>query len=269
MNIGVTGCNGNVGRELVKRGCVPLECDVTDINSIKSALEQIVGSLDVIIHCAAMTDVLWCEQHPKDAMRVNVWGTSNLVECMNRHQTLVLISTNHVFSGKNYFPYAEIHSPSPTNIYGFTKWTAENAARFSVTNVIVVRSNKLFANYLLSEEIKDMKNRIIRDYPTFIKRNFTYLPDFVDSLLYVANNVDKMPPLLHVSSEDISSYYQFMQLIAMELGIDHKELVLARNHEIDGLIPRPYRGGFNVSLAKKYKVPIPVTFDGIRKMLAE
>jgi dTDP-4-dehydrorhamnose reductase len=265
MKIGVTGYNGNVGKELIKHGCVPLECDVTKEETIREALSK--EKPDIVIHTAAISSVEECEKDGKKAFDVNVRGTSNLVECMTKKQTLIFLSTNHVFSGKKFFPYAEIHRPSPTNTYGFTKWTAEHAARFSIIHVIIVRSNRLFNKETLFDDIWRLKNGALEPTPKFIKRSFTFLPDFVECLLYVAEHKETMPGLLHVSTNETWSYYQFWQLIAMELGLEPQEYVKARTHEIEGMPPRPYRAGFDVGLAKKNGIPIPTVLEGVKKML--
>jgi dTDP-4-dehydrorhamnose reductase len=262
MKIAVTGYNGNVGAELVtKYDVIPLECNLLDKQSVFDAIHDV--DPDLVIHAGAMTSVEECEQNPSKAFEVNVRGTSNLVECLN-HKSLIYLSTNHVFSGDKFFPYAEFHTPNPINQYGFTKWIGEHVITFSLANVIVVRSNRLFNKSLLLKAIE--KDRVSQDFPTFIKRSFTFLPNFVECLMFIAEHSNNMPSLLHVSSPDTMSYYDFMCLVKRETSLFGDIEIIPRKQEIPGLPPRPFRCGFNVNLAKKYRVPIISTLDGIRRI---
>ncbi|MCP4356803.1 MAG: sugar nucleotide-binding protein, partial [Chloroflexi bacterium] len=64
--IAVTGHRGRLGSELVKRGCVPLDADVTDFYELNQAILKIKP--DAIIHSAAQTDVDACETQMLEAM---------------------------------------------------------------------------------------------------------------------------------------------------------------------------------------------------------
>jgi len=265
MKIAVTGYNGNVGKELIRRGCIPLECDITKEETIKEAINK--AKPDVIVHAAAMTNVDECETNSKEAFNINVKGTSNLVDCMTKNQTLINLSTNHVFSGKMFWTYSETHKPSPVNVYGFTKLASEHLVTYSVIDVFTVRSNRLFNLEMLGTDMRQMRDMLLPSMPVFIKRSFTYLPDFVDGLMYIIENKDRMPRLLHLSTNEMWSYCQFWQMIAIELGYKPTEYVKERRNELEGTSPRPHRAGFNCDLAKKSGVPIPTVIEGIRKML--
>ena len=56
-----------------------------------------------VIHCAALTDVAYCESHFRESFDVNVRGTSNVVEAMPKDSVFIYLSTDHVFNGNNWF----------------------------------------------------------------------------------------------------------------------------------------------------------------------
>jgi nucleoside-diphosphate-sugar epimerase len=78
MRIAVTGANGNLGSQLVLMGCIPMECDVTQLSDVINTLSMIKP--DVVINCAAKTNVDECEtiEGWKRAVAVNVHGVENL-----------------------------------------------------------------------------------------------------------------------------------------------------------------------------------------------
>ena len=109
----VTGANGMLGQDL----CPILEdngfevaetdvetMDITDISSIKNKVEEV--NPDIIIHCAAYTNVDKAEEDLQTAELINAVGTENLARiCGEKNITLVYISTDYVFDGNGKEPY--------------------------------------------------------------------------------------------------------------------------------------------------------------------
>ena len=121
MKISVTGHKGQIGSELIKLGYEPLECDITDLDTVNEEIHRVKP--DIIIHCAAMTGVEQCEADKEKAFAVNVRGVSNML--YDFYGTFIYLSTVHVFNGQKYWNYSERHQPDPVNTYGFTKWAGE------------------------------------------------------------------------------------------------------------------------------------------------
>jgi len=265
MKIAVSGHEGFVGSELIKQGCVPLDCDVTREDSVEFEISQVRP--DVIIYAAGHTDVEWCEKHPDDAYKVNVQGVKNVTDHFGG--IFIYLSSNYVFSGKNYFDYSENHNPSPINYYGYTKWGGELAtdvSSFLCKRAIIIRTSKLFNHPFLLEDIKRLYNGETLEKTTIIKRSFLYLPHFVEGLMYAIQNIDKMPNLIHISGTDTLSYYQLWYFIAKELMLD-TGLVKKRDWWLTDMTDRPRRGGLSVGLAKSLGIPLYSAYDGIKEML--
>ena len=144
----IIGCNGLLGQkvtELFVRGSSytitlaslepkPLQVFPSveyvpfDMTSKKEVRQLVYGSEpDVIINCAAMTNVDACENERELAWKINVGGVENLIEAARRSNArIVHVSSDYIFDGKT-GPYTEEDRPEPLNYYGKTKLAGENA----------------------------------------------------------------------------------------------------------------------------------------------
>ena len=113
MKFYITGAHGNIGSRLVTEFAaqghesIGVDVDAFDITAFDTVVDQIAAARpDVVIHCAAMTNVDRCAQQPDEALRVNGFGTQNIaVACQRVGAALCYISTNEVFDGERGTPY--------------------------------------------------------------------------------------------------------------------------------------------------------------------
>jgi len=172
--IAVTGWKGRLGSELVRRGGIPLKCDVTDPTWLCAALETAHPHL--IVHCAAKTDVDGCEQRPGLAAEVNTVGTWNL--CRLYNGPIVYLSTDYIFDGRD-GPYDEEARPGPLGLYGWSKLGGEVALKArKEKDDLIVRTTVLFD--------RGSENFVTRVAYALILGNTLTLPaDLVGSPTYV------------------------------------------------------------------------------------
>lgn len=142
----VTGADGFVGgvlcRHLAQAGWevrsavlrealspeVEFQCDITD-NGRVDALIAWAGPVDVVFHLAALTFVPDSIQHPRQAMRVNVEGTMNLLDaCRARlpESRFLYVSTSEVYGPPVELPIREEHPLNPRNPYAIAKAAADS-----------------------------------------------------------------------------------------------------------------------------------------------
>ena len=135
LRILVTGSNGILGRHVCrwlgvyssKADIVYNKADITNINEIRNMVKNI-GSLDILIHLAAIVPVSKAHVEPELAYRVNVGGTINLLEAVRPVKPkFVYCSSAHVY-GYSDFPIREETPMAPVSVYGRTKMVAEMAA---------------------------------------------------------------------------------------------------------------------------------------------
>jgi dTDP-4-dehydrorhamnose reductase len=131
----LTGGSGCLGRELVKGlDCVAPSRRDFDITSKESISDWIInnGIPNLIVHCAAYTDVLNAEKMKDLCYTVNVRGTSNLADIKI---PMVYISTEYVFDGEK-GNYSEDDVPNPKNFYSLTKLLGEFEAKRTKSLII-------------------------------------------------------------------------------------------------------------------------------------
>ena len=263
MKIFVTGSKGMVGEELVSRGVIPLGCDVASEISVKYYLNNLnVTKDDLIINCAAITNVNACEENPQFALGVNAWGVHNLVT--HHRGRLIQLSTDHVFSGNKWFSggYSEKHSPLPVNVYGMTKLAGETML-LGLNNTKAIRTSKLFNQEFLERKLAKVRSGELQEFTNLIQRSFLHVKHFVDGLEWMIANWDKCPKILNISGTMIASYFGFFYQAAMKMGLS-AELVSSRNYKLKDSVPRPFRGGLNVTAARKLGVPLYSYLDGLK-----
>ena len=110
-----------------------------DITSPESVL-AVIGDLkpEVVVNCAAYTDVDGCESNVETAMSVNGEGVGYLaMACRECGALLVQVSTDYVFDGGKGTPYIEDDAPCPLSIYGESKLAGEMNAAFCREHLIV------------------------------------------------------------------------------------------------------------------------------------
>ena len=155
MAVLVTGAKGMLGQDLCPifedAGYEVIETDVdtldiTNAEQVKHVLEEYKP--EIVIHCAAYTNVDKAEEDLKTAELINVTGTENIADaCGKLGITLVYISTDYVFNGCNTVPYKPNDMPNPINNYGQTKYEGEEAVRSFCEKYYIARTSWLYGHH--------------------------------------------------------------------------------------------------------------------------
>ena len=153
LKLMVTGCNGQLGRalyELTKDGTgfeyvgsdVP-ELDITDCEALLAYVKELKP--DVIINCAAVTNVDGCEKDEDLAFKINALGPRNLAVAANEVDAkLIHISTDYVFPGDGNVPRTENDPVGPKSAYGRTKLAGEEFVKLFAKKWFIVRTAWLY-----------------------------------------------------------------------------------------------------------------------------
>ncbi len=232
MNILITGGNGQLGKDceqVFKKHhttlCVDIEdLDITDPDQVNIIVKKIQP--DIIINCAAFTQVDACETQKKAAANVNVNGPKNLAKsAMGNDALLVHISTDYVFDGKKEPPesYIETDTLTPLSYYGITKREGELAVMHHTSNHIILRTAWLYGfnghNFLKAILKKALSQpaapiQIVNDQfgtPTWSFRLALQIEHLIKH---------KGQGIYHASSEGFCSWYAFAKYFFEKLNID-------------------------------------------------
>ena len=156
----VTGCNGQLGRainkeyrnyavELINTDVVAgdgvVACDITSIDHVMELVEE--KKPDVIINCAAHTNVDKCEEQWDLAYKINAIGPRNLsIAARETGAKLIHVSTDYVFEGNGTRPYTEFDTPNPVSAYGKTKYEGEKFVKDFADRYFILRTAWLYGD---------------------------------------------------------------------------------------------------------------------------
>lgn len=163
MRVFVTGAQGMLGQDLVpvlkaagdevipsgtRPNAAPgyVQLDITDLEATKRALLE--ARPDVVINCAAYTNVDGAEADPDAAYRVNALGTWNLaLACQEAGAAMLQVSTDYVFDGMKGSAYDEYDSPNPRSVYGRSKYAGEQHVQQVLDRFYIVRTAWLYGHH--------------------------------------------------------------------------------------------------------------------------
>lgn len=150
MRLFITGIKGQLGSDLARRaspshqisgGDLP-DFDITDPAQVRTAFAS--ARPDVVLHCAAFTDVDAAARQPDLAYRVNGLGAQNVaLACAETGAAMLYVSTNEVFDGAKAEPYREFDSANPLNPYAHSKLAGEWFVSHLLSRFYIVRTSWL------------------------------------------------------------------------------------------------------------------------------
>jgi len=153
MKVVVLGAEGLLGRHIVEElvhsraaevaGFGHAQCDIGD----SAAVHRCTVGSDVLINCAAFTNVDGAETDEDGAYRANALGAENVARAAAVVRAkLVHISTDFVFDGAQLEPYDEFARPNPQSVYARSKWAGEELAQRRCAELFLVRVQGLYGN---------------------------------------------------------------------------------------------------------------------------
>ena len=291
MNILVCGANGQLGREL--RSLAPvsvhryifsdiaasdagetLPLDICDREGVRKALAD--NDIDILINCAAFTDVEGAEDRPELAERLNGYAPAVLAEAMKeRGGLLVHISTDYVFgmdSGNR--PLGEESSGSPCGVYGLSKLHGEQAVTASGCRHLILRTAWLYSEY--GRNFVKTILRLSAEKPQ-IKVVFdqcgspTYALDLAEAIFTIVEKglYEGREGIYNYSNEGVCSWYDFAVEIAAASGHDKCTIVPCHSDEFPSKVTRPPYSVLDKSKFKKcFGLEIPHWRQSLLKCLS-
>jgi len=217
MKIIVTGAGGMLGTDVVqelvdrKYRVLPMTREELDITDVKAVNQKMINlKPDLIINCAAYTNVDQAESERDIALMVNGLGVRNLALACNALQIpLVQISTDYVFDGQKEGPYDIFDQPNPINVYGWSKRVGEFYVTTLLMRYYLIRTSWLFGlhgkNFVetilqLGQEQRDIK--VVDDQigsPTFTRDLARAMADLIETGCY---------GIYHITNQGEATWFQ-------------------------------------------------------------
>lgn len=300
MNILVTGANGQLGnclRNAVSNCGQPTtdngqrlpdryiftdvadddrtqRLDIIDAGAVLKMVKD--NDVDVIVNCAAYTNVDAAEDNAAIAELLNATAVRNLAEAVKANGgTLIHISTDYVFGKEPYnVPCREDQKGTPTGVYGMTKLHGEQQIAESGVKALIFRTAWLYSEYG-KNFVKTMLN--LTSTKPELKVVFdqtgtpTYAQDLADALFSIIENrkLAGNEGIYHYSNEGVCSWYDFTKTIAEYAGNTACDIQPCHSDEFPSKVTRP---AYSVLDKTKFKqtfgLKVPYWTDSLKKCIA-
>ncbi len=286
MNILVTGANGQLGNELriVSRGSKDrfvftdvvdaqgqetVHLDITDLEAVRELVKA--HGIDVIINCAAYTNVDKAETDAELAELLNAKAPQNLAIAMKEAGGLLVhISTDYVFGKEPYnTPCREDMVGTPTGVYGLTKLHGEQNILESGCRYVIIRTAWLYSEFG-KNFVKTMLN-LTATKPE-LKVVFdqvgtpTYAYDLAEAIVKIIEN--PVEGIYHYSNEGVCSWFDFTKMIAEYSGQTICNIQPCHSEEFPSPVKRPSFSVLDKTKIKEtFKLEIPYWTDSLKKCI--
>ncbi len=225
--------------------------DIRKSNSVEEVITKI--NPDIIINCAASTDLDRIENNPKNAFDVNAYGSQIISKISKKYsKRLIHISTDSVFDGTKGL-YKESDIPNPINQYSKSKLEGEKLILNDHSDAVIVRTNfygysnnkKFLFNWILK---KIGNNESINAFDDII-----FNPLEINNLseLLLELSLNEFKGILHLTGNEIFSKYEFVKKIVHVLNYDEKLVIKGNSEYMNFTAKRPKNTSLDNSLARK------------------
>jgi len=245
------------------------QLDITQKNATVNLIEKI--NPDVIIHCAALTNVDLCETNKSLANSINIQGTKNVVEgCKVAQCKIVYVSTSYVFDGKKN-QYNEEDVPSPSTYYGSTKLAAEDIIKHSKLPYLIVRTDQPYCwtekwqhSNSVTRVLQTLRSGKIHKELIDWYNNPTYVPEFVKAVKKLID-LNKIGTF-HVVGSDFINRYKWSLITADIFGLDEKMIVPINSKSLNLPAKRSNVNLSNKKLFQQTAIRMMGTKEGLKNM---
>ena len=293
MNVLVTGANGQLGNEmrLVNKkgddryvftdvvapdGLPTTILDITDIDAIRSIVKA--ENIDVIVNCAAYTNVDKAEDDKELCELLNAKAVDNLAKVMKEVDGLLVhVSTDYVFGGDPYnTPCKEDQKGTPTGVYGLTKLHGEQNIIASGCKHVILRTAWLYSEFG-KNFVKTMLNltstkpqlKVVFDQcgtPTYAYDLAIAINDILTQYRSAKDNDADFPyGIYHFSNEGVCSWYDFTKMIAEYAGNSECDIQPCHSDEFPSEVIRPsYSVLDKTKIKNTFGIKIPYWTDSLK-----
>lgn len=281
----VTGADGQLGREMqiASRGSRNRfiftdiageheRLDITDPQAIADIVRE--NNVNVIVNCAAYTNVDKAETDPETANLLNNIAAGNLADAMKAvNGTLIHISTDYVFQGDRNIPCREDWPTEPLGVYGKTKLAGEKSIEATGCASIIIRTAWLYSPFG-KNFVKTMRD--LTSSRESLKVVFdqvgtpTYAGDLSETICRIieTGQLDKTG-IYHFSNEGVCSWFDFAKAIC-EMSGNTCDIRPCHSDEFPSPVARPHFSVLDKTKIKQtFGIRIPYWTDSLKRCIEE
>lgn len=281
----VTGADGQLGREMqiASRGSRNRfiftdiageheRLDITDQQAIADIVRE--NHVNVIVNCAAYTNVDKAETDPETANLLNNIAAGNLADAMKAvNGTLIHISTDYVFQGDRNIPCREDWQTEPLGVYGKTKLAGEKSIEATGCASIIIRTAWLYSPFG-KNFVKTMRD--LTSSRECLKVVFdqvgtpTYAGDLAETISRIieTGQLDKTG-IYHFSNEGVCSWFDFAKAIC-EMSGNTCDIRPCHSDEFPSPVARPHFSVLDKTKIKQtFGIRIPYWTDSLKRCIEE
>lgn len=283
MNILVTGANGQLGNEMrvVAQNSTDnyiftdvTELDITDALAVEKTIRN--NNINVVINCAAYTNVDKAENDREFAEILNAKAVENLAVAIRKNNGLLIhVSTDYVFGGtKNNTPCTEDEPVNPTGVYGITKLHGEQVVIGSGCHYIIIRTAWLYSEFgknflktMLNFTATKPQLKVVFDQvgtPTYAYDLAKVIFDIIENRKFEGKY-----GIYHYSNEGVCSWFDFAKMIAEYTGNTECDIQPCHSDEFPSPVTRPsYSVLDKTKIKESFGISVPYWTDSLRACIA-
>ena len=285
----VTGANGQLGSELrhtatrgndsyifadvvMAEGVATTYLDITDRKAVRTFVTE--NDINIIINCAAYTNVEKAEEESEKAMLLNATAPENLAQAMKEVEGLLIhMSTDYVFGGDGDKPYTEEQPTAPTSVYGTTKLRGEEAIESSGCSYIIIRTAWLYSTYGNNFLKTMLRLTSERERISVVDDQIgtpTYAADLAATIIAIieSGKAEHNVGIYHFSNEGVCSWYDFAREIARVAGNTHCEICPCLSSEYPSKVTRPaYSVLDKGKIRRTFNVAVPYWTESVARCI--
>jgi dTDP-4-dehydrorhamnose reductase len=249
------------------------DVDELDISDEQAVHHYVAGNrIELIVNCAAYTDVEKAEVYPSKAYILNRDAPGYLADAARENGAAIIhISTDYVFNGETCLPYDENEDPDPRSVYGKSKEHGERQVREKCEQAMIIRTSWLYSahgNNFVKTMLRLGRERDNIDVVFDQVGTPTYASDLM-RVIGVIIECGIQPGTYHFSDEGVCSWYDFAMAIFRMAGITNCQVSPIHSSEYRAHAPRPFYAVLDKTKIKTaYGIQIPHWENSLRRCLA-
>ena len=285
----VTGANGQLGNEMrivsknsqdryiftdvnEVEGVETTYLDITDEDSVNKIVAE--NGVNVIVNCAAYTNVDAAESHPELAEQLNAKAPELLAKAVKAVGGLLIhISTDYVFGQEPYnVPCREEQQGTPTGVYGLTKLHGEQRIMATDCNYVILRTAWLYSEFgknfcktMMTLTATKPQLKVVFDQVG----TPTYALDLAKAIAVVIEKFDgSQTGIYHYSNEGVCSWFDFTKMIAAYNGTTACDVQPCHSDEFPSPVKRPAYSVLDKTKIKQvFGVAVPYWTDSLKQCI--